>query len=146
LDILRGWQNLSEGQGTVIGAMITLIAAVGGVVLGWLLFSGTARNIETALKETESQVQTHLGAVEAALSGHASQVNEQLTSILLRISQLGDSVADIPTSSPGTIAPAQRDAQDNMREYWTRIRDRLEAIAANPKIDGRTRARYARNR
>jgi hypothetical protein len=46
----QAWQNLSEGQGTVIASMITVIAALGGVVLGWLLFSGRVRSLETALK------------------------------------------------------------------------------------------------
>ena len=31
-----------------------------------------------------------------------------------------------------------------MRANWERIRDRLEAIAANSQIDGRTRAKYGR--
>jgi hypothetical protein len=31
-----------------------------------------------------------------------------------------------------------------MRENWERIRDRLEAIATNSQIDGRTRAKYGR--
>jgi hypothetical protein len=57
LDILRVWQNSSEGQGTVIAAMITVIAALGGVILGRLLFSGRVRNLETALKASEGKVQ-----------------------------------------------------------------------------------------
>jgi hypothetical protein len=48
------------------------------------------------------------------------------------------------TSSQGSLIEAEQNAQDNMRENWTRIRDRLEQIAANPDIDGRRRARYNR--
>jgi uncharacterized phage infection (PIP) family protein YhgE len=145
LDIPQVWQNLSQGQGTVIAAMITVIAALGGVVLGWLLFSGRVRNLETALSTSESKVQDHLRKVESALKEYESTVNDQLSSLSQQLSQLSGSVADIPTASQGSsIEPAQQKAQDNMRENWARIRDRLEEIASSPKIDGRTRAKYNR--
>jgi hypothetical protein len=64
LDIPQVWQSLTQGQGTVIAALITLIAALGGVVLGWLLFSGRVRSLETALSATESNVRSHLDRVE----------------------------------------------------------------------------------
>jgi hypothetical protein len=144
MDILRVWQNLSEGQGTVIAAMITVIAALGGVILGWLLFSGRVRNLETALKASEGNVREHLNVMDNALKEHESKLNEQLSSLSLQLGQLSGSVADIPTSSSVLIPEAQQNAQDKMHEYWEHIRDRLEAIAANPEIDGRTRARYGR--
>ncbi len=138
------WEGLTQGQGTVIAALITLVAALGGVVLGWLLFSGRVKSLETALTVVESNVQTHLRTVESALRDYEEKLNEQLASLSSQLVNVSSSVAEIPTSLPGDIAPAQQKAQDNMRANWERIRNNLEAIAANLTIDGRTRARYAR--
>lgn len=138
------WQDLSEGQGAVIASMITVVAALSGVILGWLLFSGRVRDFETALKASELKVQEHLKVMEGELTEYESKLNEQLSSLSLQLGQLSGSVADLPLSSPARIEPAQQNAQDEMRENWERIRDRLEAIAANPQIDGRRRAKYGR--
>ena len=145
MDIPQVWQNLTQGQGTVIAAIITVIAALGGVVLGWLLFSGRVRNLETALDASERKVQDHLQRVESSLQQYESRLNDQLSDFALQLSRLSGSVADIPTTSRGSsIEPAQQNAQDNMRESWTRIRDLLEQIASKSQIDGRTRAWYNR--
>jgi hypothetical protein len=108
------------------------------------LFSGRVRNLETALATSESQVQAHLRNVENALKEYESKLNEQLASLSSQLVQVSSSVAEIPTSSPVVIEPAEQKAQDNIRENWARIRNRLEAIAADSKVDGRTRARYNR--
>lgn len=147
MDIPQVWQGLTQGQGTVIAGLITLIAALGGVVLGWLLFSGRVRSLETALSVTESNVRSHLQRVEGALAEYKSKLNVQLASLSQQLGQLSGSVADIPTSTPEAVGAVQQyaqDNQDNMRENWGRIRNRLEEIAANPQIDGRTRAKYDR--
>jgi hypothetical protein len=101
-------------------------------------------DLETALKTSEGKVREHLQVMDSALKEHESKLNEQLSSLSLQLGQLSGSVADIPTSSPSPIPEAQQNAQDKMHENWERIRDRLEAIAANSQIDGRTRARYGR--
>lgn len=124
--------------------MITMIAAFGGVILGWRLFSGRVRSLETAINEADRQVGQHLRTVERSLQEYVSIQNEQLASLSLQLGQLSGSVADLPTSPPDRTEPAQQNARDNMRESWARIRSRLEEIAANPEIDGRTRARYDR--
>jgi hypothetical protein len=83
--------------------------------------------------------------VESALKEYESKLSEQLASLSQQLGKLSGSVADIPTTSQGSsIEPAQQKAQDNMRESWARIRDRLEEVAANPEIDGRRRAKYNR--
>jgi hypothetical protein len=92
----------------------------------------------------DTGVREHLNVMDNALKEHESKLNEQLSSLSLQLGQLSGSVADIPTSSSVPIPEAQQNAQDKMHEYWERIRDRLEATAANPEIDGRTRARYGR--
>ena len=131
--------------------MMTVIAALVGVILGWWLFSGRVRNLETAINAAESQVRQQVKNLETAINAAESQVkeyvsiqNEQLASLSLQLGQLSGSVADLPTSPPDRTEPAQQNARDNMRESWARIRSRLEEIAANPEIDGRTRARYDR--
>ncbi len=144
LDIPQTWHSLSEGQGTVIAALITVVAALSGVVLSWRLFGGRVKNLESALATTEGNVQGHIKVVENALAEYESKLNEQLSSFSLQIGQLSGSIADLPTQNPIVVEPVQQNYQDTIRENWARIRDRLEGVAADPKIDGRTRARYGR--
>ncbi|HEX3887475.1 MAG TPA: hypothetical protein VHW05_08255 [Phenylobacterium sp.] len=144
MDLSKSWQTLSEGQGSVVSALITVVAAIVGVFLGWLLFSGRVKNLETALQASEESIQKHLHAVEHALTAHGATINDQLLGFSQQLVNIGSAVADIPTSPPEHIAPEEQRAQDTLRDDWIRIRDRLEAIASDPQVDGRTRAKYAR--
>lgn len=138
------WHGLTEAQGTVIAALITLVAAIGGVVVGWRLFSGRATNLEAAMTASEDKVQTHLKAVETALADHELRANDQLASLLLQIGNLSGSFADLPASQDGPGSKVGATKKEDLREDWRRIRNRLEGIASNPVIDGRTRAKYGR--
>jgi hypothetical protein len=155
------WQNLSAGQGAVMAAIITLIALVGSVWLGGSLFGGRVTTLEGAAKAIEARVQEHLRTMETVLEQlkeDALSISQQVgrlsssVDLLPKVGQLSGSVDLIPTSSPAPAAQTQQtqqDPRDIMLDSWGRIRDRLEAIAAAPeiggrKIDGRTRARYAR--
>ncbi|HUN39076.1 MAG TPA: hypothetical protein VMU81_02170 [Acetobacteraceae bacterium] len=155
MDFSETWANLTQAQGTVIGAVITMTAAVGGVILGWLLFSGRVKSLEEALKVSEASVQNHLQDSESRLQEHlrlrqaafdeyASVQKETLSSLMRQLTQVSGSVADIPTSASSPVSPNQQEDRDSLRADWTRIRDHLDTIADDAKIDGRTRAKYAR--
>jgi hypothetical protein len=144
MDPIKTWQTLSEGQGAVLASVITLVAALAGIVLGRALFSGTIRSLETAISAAETKTRDHLGVVERALAEYEDKLNAQLSALALQLGQVSGSVADAPTSPPEPVGPAEQNAKDLVREYWAKIRDRLETIATNPTIDGRTRGKYGR--
>jgi hypothetical protein len=88
------WESLTPAQGTVISGLLTFVAAVSGVVLGWLLFSSRVKNLETALKISEAAVKNHIDSVESSIAEYESKLNEQLASFTVQLSQVSASVAD----------------------------------------------------
>ena len=104
--------------------------------------------MERHLEASEGRLQEHFKARQSAFEEFEAVLNEGLSSLLKQVLQTGDLVADNIAAAPqGTAEPPQQDPQgntDRMLTSWTRIRDHLEAIADSPRIDGRTRAKYAR--
>lgn len=144
MDLAAAWSGLTEGQGAVIASLFTVVAAILGVFLGWRLFSGRVRDLQSALDASESSVKGHIAAVELALGGYERQIIEQLDSFAIQLSHIGASVANLPTDAGPPAPAAQQDARNELRECWGLIQDRIEAHATNPQIDGRTRAKYSR--
>ncbi|MFN3858893.1 MAG: DUF4175 family protein [Caulobacter sp.] len=141
------WHDLNEPQATILAAVLTVLAAIVGVILGWWLFSGRVKDLQSTLEETETILNKHRDQVEATLQGIAgrlAEMDEQFTGIQEALGQLRGSVNVLESSTGSGGTDAQMDAREALREGWAAIRDKLEKIAADPKIDGRTRARYAR--
>jgi hypothetical protein len=136
------WEALTPAQGSVISGVFTFFAAVSGVVLGWLLFSSRVKNLESAIKTSETVVKTRIDIVEKSLAAYESRLNEQLESFTLRLGQLGGSIADLP--EPSQTSQPEQAARDALQQDWIKIRDKLEQIAANRELDGRRRAKYSR--
>lgn len=132
---------MTEAQATVIAAALTIMAAVIGVWLGARLFGGRVKSLEEAVQHTEIILTAHKDQVEVTLK----ELRQTLTTTVEGIGQLRGAVSDIPTAA--TVA--QNEGGDwagweRMRDDWSEIRDELERIAADPTIDGRTRAKYGR--
>ena len=66
--MLEFWNNLTDGQGAVIAACLTIVAAMVGVVFGSILFGGKVRSLETALEQTEAKVSEFRKSVEAQMA------------------------------------------------------------------------------
>ena len=72
-------------------------------------------------------------------------LDAQLTITAESLGQLRGSVGDLQSvATPAEIADNANGDRETLREAWEKIRDNLERIAADPAIDGRTRARYSR--
>lgn len=143
MDAGQVWNTLTEAQATIIAATITFLAAVGGVLLGWKLFSGKVRNIEDALQAAEGVLNGHIQKVHSILEEHEIQINLQLSAVAEKLGQVSGSIDDIQTVS-NLEDSVQSNKREEMKDHWLRIRDKLEAIASDPAIDGRTRAKYGR--
>ncbi len=144
---MEWWTAVTEPQATIIAALLTVIAALTGVLLGSWLFSGKVSDLKAALTEAEKHLEQYRGQVEVAVREIGSTLDVQVQAIQQSLGNISTSVNDLRES--GAVEEAAPIAggeppQADLRECWTRIRDRLEEIAAGPQIDGRTRAKYTR--
>jgi hypothetical protein len=161
--MLAAWNGMTEAQGTVIAAFLTIAAAVVGVLLGAWLFGGRVKSLEEAVQQTERLLQAHKAEVEATLGGlrrtltetaqgidqleaTLAELRQTLTTTVEGIGQLRGAVSEIPTS--GVPVPEEQAGEwvrwEQLRDDWNSVRDELERRAADPVIDGRTRAKYGR--
>ena len=143
------WQSMTEAQGTVIAAALTIFAAVVGVLLGSWLFGGKVASLKESVDATERLIEDHRQAVSSCLQDITDQLGElsaQLAATQEGLGQLRSTAADIESAAVGALPRAERDqgSWEALREEWNVIKDELEKLAASPEIDGRTRAKYSR--
>lgn len=145
---MNWWQNLSEAQATVISGILTCLAALGGVLLAWRLFSAKVKDLTGALEESQLLLNDHRDAVATTLAKIGNQltaVDAQVSSTLESVGRIGATVGDLDSAQSAPEATARElDRRDQLRTLWFEIRDHLEALAARADIDGRTRAKYGR--
>ncbi|WP_428489556.1 hypothetical protein [Rhodopila sp.] len=150
------WDAVTPPQATIISGGLTLLAAVVGVVLGWRLFSGRVRDLKGALDASDKLLADHSASVAKALSNITDKVNGLDSQVATAVESLGTlrgNVSDLQivtastaeATNAGPVAPRDPPpASEKLRDDWDAIRDQLERRAANPAVDGRTRAKYAR--
>ena len=140
-DVVEVWNNLTDGQGAVVAAILTIVAAVIGVIFGSILFGGKVRSLETALNATEENVRKFRETVERQMS----DVEPQIATVLALVRDLQNTAEEV---SIGRAAPQTMDAmaptRDNLKAVWHEIRDKIEKTASSSQIGGRTRAKYGR--
>jgi hypothetical protein len=143
------WPDLTPPQATIISSIITVVGALGAIVVGSWLFRGRVRDLKSALDHSEKLLSDHKASVEGTLievRSSLSGLDEQFRTTIESLGQIRGQVGDLESASPaqqGATEP-QITAREKLKNDWTAIRDRLEMIAANPDLDGRTRAKYAR--
>jgi hypothetical protein len=150
------WATVTPPQATIISGALTLLAAVGGVILGWWLFSGRVRDLKGALDASDKLLADHRISIEKTLydiTAGVSGLESQFTTTLESLGQLRGNVSDLqsvtapPIESANTGPAPARDTpvtSEKLRDDWDAIRDQLERRAANSTVDGRRRAKYAR--
>lgn len=132
--MIEAWQGVTDAQATIIAGALTVIAAIAAVIVGAWLFGNRVQEIEGAIDETAR-----------IMRAHRDEVNETLAQMREGLGQLRGTVSDIQSATP-TEAHNEDEwaAWEALRECWNEIRDELERIAADPDLDGRTRAKYYR--
>ncbi len=139
------WRSVTLPQATIVAAIFTVGAAVLGVSLGAWLFGGRVKTLEGALERTEELVQSHKSAVERELTEIQSKVEGLSSALLVASGQIRAEIADSEVvNEPESQSGAQVASREKLQADWNAIRDVLEERAAQPTIDGRTRARYSR--
>jgi uncharacterized phage infection (PIP) family protein YhgE len=140
------WQNLTEGQGTVVASMLTMLAAVTGVVLGSILFGKRVSDLRAAVDETEQTLQLHRDHVSTVLKEIGDRIiglDDQVASTLPKLGALQNALderaEEAANATGNALSPRER-----IKDLWASIKDDLEQRAADLDIDGRTRAAYAR--
>ena len=140
--VRAGVTFMSEALATVVAAIIAAIGTIGAVGIGGLLFRGKVKDIESALSQIESGLLAHKQSVQELLA----ELTEQTTASLQRLNDLRVGMDEQRNEGPAEDTPQGEETspREQLIAQWHRVRDRIEALAAGPDIDGRTRAMYAR--
>ena len=131
------WTTLTEAQATVIAAILTIFAAVFGVLLGSWLFGSRVKDLQSGVSASKVVLDAHRSEVENTLR----EIKGEMASLLETFGQVRGSLADQQSTNEEAPAPA---VWEDIRAAWESVRDRIEQLAVRPDIDGRTRAKYAR--
>ncbi len=143
--------DLTQPQATLGSGAITFLGAIAAVLLGWWLFSGKVRDIKSALDTTDKLLADHQQRVQQSLS----DIEEKLSGLTASTAQIRADVSDKQAiedqaieeevrGEPGKQAGQVELTFDHLVSSWHRVRDRLEEMASDSRIDGRTAAKYSR--
>lgn len=135
------WATITEGQGAVVAAIITVVGAGIGVIIGARVFSGRVAKLEDAVEQSERCVE-----------GHLQNISEKIADLDLVIATISGGLqklkSDIEDTADDCVRPTPQDissgADVDVRDFWRAVRDKIEDAASNSEIDGRTRAKYGR--
>lgn len=135
------WAALTEGQGAVLAALITVFGAAIGVIIGAKLFSGRVAKLEDAVEHSEKCVEEHL-----------KKISDKISDLDLVVATISGGLqklkSDIEEAADDGVEharqPSEQRADVDVREFWRAVRDKIEDAASNSEIDGRTRAKYGR--
>lgn len=150
----HAWQAMTEAQGLVINGLLTLLAAIGGVLLGATMFGGRVRDLKSAIAESQAAVNSHIANMDDTLKvvkekahnldGLLGALSSQVGRIEANQAEAEQGLFDEDAADQNEIEDAGAPTREAIFALWHQARDRLEALANNPEIDGRTRAKYFR--
>lgn len=140
-------EALTQPQATLLASGVTAVGTLLAIFIGWLLFSGKVRDMKSALDATDSLLREHQVRVQQSLS----DIEEKISGLSASTAQFRADVSDKQAQEEGEVA-AEKGIKaevakltfDDLSQNWHRVRDKLEEVAADSRIDGRTAAKYAR--
>lgn len=162
------WFALTEAQATLLNGILTLLAALGGVLLGGKIFGGTVSDLQNSLAKSRSEIDNHLKEQEKVLKSSSENQNrifESLTSNSLKLSGLvtsvsqklnamgnslneiseggGTDVIPFDTDSPSVNGETdERSKRQQLKADWIHIRDVMERQIFSDSVDDQRRAEY----
>lgn len=146
---MEWWTSLSQGQGTLLSGTVTGVCALFAATLAVTLFSRKVKSLENALSASENLLDDHRNMVVRTLGDIQERLeilDTQSGSLIETSARIEGSVSEISDAQapPDDAVGTDVDFWSELRNRWFSVRDRLEEIAADEKIDGRTRAKYGR--
>lgn len=141
------WIGLTDAQASLLSTALVIVAGGLGVLLSALLFGGRVKDLETALKKSEEEMNRALAQsgvridqFNAQLSEKLGTVDEQFSATLDALGQIRQSVASLQDAANEKVLTLR----DQLRAHWLVIASRIEEIASDSKIHGKRRARYSK--
>jgi uncharacterized protein YoxC len=141
------WENLTDPQASLLSTVFVIIAGGLGILLSAVLFGGRVKNLETALNATEEKINAVLRGSSDKVDAFNSQLTEKLSTVDEQFSATLDALGQLRNSVSSLQDSADKNAdtlRDQLSAHWNAIASALEEIASNPKIHGKTRARYSK--
>jgi polyribonucleotide nucleotidyltransferase len=141
------WSQITEAQAILLSGILTLLAAVAGIYLGWWLFSGRVKDLESALAESQNIINSFGNSTREELSKLRNEIETltiQAQASAKSIGEIGGSVTDLVEKSDVSAGIDDDDPKAKLRRLWESIREIIETIASDKNIDGRTAAKYQR--
>lgn len=139
------WINLTDAQASLLSTLVIVVAGGLGVLLSAALFGGRVRNLEMALEKSEGVLKDALASsadqiakFQTQVSEKLSVVDEQFSATLEALGQLRTGVTDLQQANESS----GNELRNQLKAHWYAVQGALEELASDPKIHGRTRARY----
>jgi hypothetical protein len=142
------WASITAPQAIIISAVLTIVTAVVGILFAAKLFGDRVRELNATLAASNQLVLDHKAKTDASLADFRSRLRvfeSLLNSTTANVGILQEFLEGTADKGDFKIETLAVEAtRERLQDDWNAIRNRIEAIAAAPSIDGRTRARYAR--
>lgn len=133
---------MSEADGTVIGAIIGSIGTIIAVLIGARLLKGRVKDVESALETMKASIDTETVEMRSKFDELSTAMNSAIDKINILTATVDDDTNATVVAEPEAAEVV--DFRSELKRQWVRVRDKIESAASDPKIDGRTRAAYAR--
>ena len=145
------WTGLTEGQGAVISAGVTVVAAGVGVIIGARFFNGRVLNLREAITHSEEMLQGYradmdrtLEKLSADLKSFQSMTQASLKGVEGTVEDLQANRATAEMSVAGEEDQLAAARREEIRKDWYPIRDHVERLATATDLEEVLRSKYAR--
>jgi hypothetical protein len=149
--LFGAFESLTAPQAEVISSATTLLSALLVAIVAPLTFHLLTRGGVKGFNEAVGDLKIAADRAKTQSDTIGGSMGT-IASVSARVNELGvllASVQEALANTQNTLLEGERtlpdgEIRESLRALWRTLQERVEQAASNPKIHGRTRARYAR--
>jgi uncharacterized coiled-coil protein SlyX len=147
------WWTIKPAQASVVGGILTVLAAALAVLLGNYVFRRRAVDLrmamENAVNEAEEKHKAHLQGLNDAVEDirlKSEKLNELLDVVLERLSSIDSGLGEVADENKSEEEENDSEEKDLIREKfkeaWEIVREKIERAAGEPSIPNKQRIKF----
>jgi hypothetical protein len=140
------WNALTEGQGSVVAACITIFGAGLGALFVHIFLGGQLRSLDKTISDTQKKISdlaNIIDLINTQVSANLT-VSSEIRAREVAQEEIAETTPQVSAvGAPSPVLGSDQDSREKFKRAWQRIAARIEEMAGS-HADGRTRAKYAR--
>jgi hypothetical protein len=144
------WHTLTEPQATLIAGLLTLASGILVAIIAPLIVGSKFSDVRQASEEARKLMEStkiDLDAFKHSINFELEELKKSFSQVRYAVGEARNDIAEATSKDEAPtqgMPPKETKLNEELKDTWSEIRDRLEEIAANPAIDRQSRDKYNR--